>query len=122
MNLDMTEHGRCARTKRASTVVRADPLTSYEPSVTDHLMTNTLIIDGFRIDQFADAVIHQTTGASFLTHARLTLADYATPVATWHKPVVMRLFWLGFPVMTHSRFSESGIRRSGRRSRRRARG
>ena len=113
MDLDMTEHGRNARTKRASTAARAEPLISYEPFVTDNLMTHTLIIGGFRIDQFADAVIHQPSGASVLTHAHLTLADYATPVATWHKPVVMRLFWLGLPVMTHSRFSESGIRRSG---------
>jgi len=86
MDPDTTGHGRYACTKRASKAARADPL-----------MTHTLVIDGFRIVQFSEAVIHQTTGASLLTHARLTLADCATPVATWHEPVVMRLFWLGFP-------------------------
>ena len=97
MDPDMTEHGLYSCTKRASKAARADPLISYEPFVTDNLMTHALVIDGFRIVQFSEVVIHRTTGASLLTHARLTLADCATPVATWHEPVVMRLFWLGFP-------------------------
>jgi len=98
MNPDVTEHGLCACTKRAPIAARAGPLISYERFVADHLMTHTLVTDGFRIVQFSEVVIHRITGASPLTHARLTLAEYAKPVATWHKPVVIRLFWLGFPV------------------------
>lgn len=108
MDLTPDEHGRYSGTKRGSRLLRRDPLISYEPFVTERTTKHTLVIDGFRIDQFADVVIHRTTGEPHLTHARFTLADYSTRVASWYEPVVRRLFWLGFPVLVHSRSAEGG--------------
>jgi len=70
-------------------------------SVGGHTSSCSFISD-FCIDQAHPIRVIGSTSHARSLHAEFTIFEGQTRVACWYKPVVKRLFWMGYPLELHS--------------------
>lgn len=70
-------------------------------SVGGHTSSCTFI-SGFCIDLAHPIRVIGSTSHARSLHAEFTIFEGQTRVACWYKPIVKRLFWMGYPLEMHS--------------------
>ena len=70
-------------------------------SVGGHTSSCTFISD-FCIDLSHPIRVIGSTSHARSLHAEFTIFEGQTRVACWYKPIVKRLFWMGYPLEMHS--------------------
>lgn len=99
--LDLTDYGRYS-IAASTAVFDNDPRISTRVVVVGDSVSSCTVIDGFCIDlDHPIRVIGSTSHARSL-HPEFTIVEGQTRVACWYKPVVKRLFRMGYPVELHS--------------------
>jgi hypothetical protein len=99
--LNLAEYGKYS-IAASTAVFDCDPrISTRVVSIGEHL-SSCIFISEFCIDLDHPIRIIGSTSDVRSLHAEFTVFEGQTRVACWYKPVVKRLFWMGYPLEVHS--------------------
>lgn len=94
--LDLSDYGRYAAPDVRDRFIVTDAKTTQGYVMTSESLFSYFQIDGFTIDVFSGIRVLASTVHPKSLHAEFRIAQGGLWIATWHKPVVKRLFWFGY--------------------------
>lgn len=104
--LQMQDYGQFATQAARENFIANDRHMSRHYVRTIDSLHSYIVIDDFAIDLYSDVRLFASTLDKVSLHAEFRIADGGLHVATWHRPVVKRLFWFGFPLHLTTHFPE----------------
>ena len=99
--LNLAEYGKYSIAASTAVFDRDPRISTRVVSVGEHL-SSCIFIDNFCIDLDHPIRIIGSMSHAQSLHAEFTVLEGQTRVACWYKPVVKRLFWMGYPLEVHS--------------------
>lgn len=96
--LRFRDYGRFSAPDDRDTFIDRDKLSSRHYVMTNENLYSYIVIDDFAIDIYSGVKIIASRNHKKSLHAEFNIAAGSLRVATWHRPVVKRIFWFGFPL------------------------
>ena len=96
--LRFRDYGRFTAPDDRDVFIDADRRSSRHYVMTGDDLYSYIVIDDFAIDIFSGVKIVASRFHKASLHAEFNIAAGNLRIATWHRPVVRRLFWFGFPL------------------------
>jgi len=100
-NLRLADYGK-------NSVAASTAIFDNDPSISTRVVSvggytsSCTFISDFYIDLAHPIRVIGATSHARSLHAEFTILEGQTRVACWYKPVVKRLFWMGYPLELHS--------------------
>lgn len=99
--LSLADYGKNSIAASTAILDNDPSISTRVVSVGGHTSSCTFISD-FCIDLAHPIRVIGSTSHARSLHAEFTILEGQTRVACWYKPVVKRLFWVGYPLELHA--------------------
>ena len=96
--LKFRDYGRLIGHEEREGYLASDRRTKSYYVMADDELHSYLRIDEFNVDVFSGVRLIGSMASASSLHAEFNIAEGNMRIATWHRPVVKRLFWFGYPL------------------------